>query len=133
MKEIEKVMKILSSNCRNKKLQCYDRWKKFCWSNRKRTYDNITKIATSQGDNYTTRWLLDYPYFEKYYKLIAIELSKQRKIDADPKAKQQVNFTGNLNRAEGATMFFIIEEAKETVLDFSKGTVKVLTFYLVLI
>ena len=54
-------------------------------------------------------------------------------MDADPKAKQQVNFTGNLNRAEGATMFFIIEEAKETVLDFSKGTVKVLTFYLVLI
>ena len=133
MKEIEKVMKILSSNYRNKKLQCYDRWKKFCWSNRKRAYDNIRKIATSQDDNYTTGWLLDYPYFEKYYKLIAIELSKQRKIDADPKAKQQVNFTGNLNRAEGATMFSITEEAKETVLDFSKGTVKVLMFYLVLI
>ena len=91
MKKMEKVMKILSSNCRNKKLQGYDRWKKFCWSNRKRTYDNIIKIATSQGDNYTTRWLLDYPYFKKYYKLIAIELFKQRKIDADPKEKQQVN------------------------------------------
>ena len=45
------------------------------------------------------------------------------------KAIQQINFTENLNRAEGATMFFIIEEAKETVLDFSKGTVKVLWFY----
>ena len=64
---------------------------------------------------------------------MAIDLSKQQKLDADPKALQQINFTGNLNRAEGATMFFIIEEAKETVLDFSKGTVKVLWFYFVLI
>ena len=49
------------------------------------------------------------------------------------KAIQQVNFTGYLNRVEGTTMFFIIEEAKETNLDFSKGTVKVLWFYFVLI
>ena len=91
-----------------------------------KTYDNIRKIATGQGDDYTTGCLLDYPYFKKYYKLIAIDLSKQQKLDADPKAIQQINFTGNLDRAEGLTMFFIIEEAKETVLDFSKGTVKVL-------
>ena len=91
-----------------------------------KTYDNITKIATGQGDDYTTGCLLDYPYFKIYYKLIAIDLSKQQKLDADPKAIQQINFTGNLDRAEGSTMFFIIEEAKETVLDFSKGTVKVL-------
>ena len=91
-----------------------------------KTYDNIRKIATGQGDDYTTGCLLDYPYFKKYYKLIAIDLSKQQKLDADPKVIQQINFTGNLDRAEGATMFFIIEEAKETVLDFSKGTVKVL-------
>ena len=70
---------------------------------------------------------------KKYYKLIAIDLSKQQKLDADPKAIQQINFTGNLDRAEGLTMFFIIEEAKETVLDFSKETVKVLWFYFVLI
>ena len=75
----------------------------------------------------------DYPYFKKYYKLIATDLSEQQKLDADPKAIQQINFTENLDRAEGATMFFIIEEAKETVLDFSKGTVKVLWFYFVLI
>ena len=70
--------------------------------------------------------MLDYPYFKKYYKLISVDLSKQQKLDADPKTIQQINFTGNLDRAESSTMFFIIEEAKETVLDFSKGTVQVL-------
>ena len=98
-----------------------------------KTYDNIRKIATGQGDDYTTGCLLDYPYFKKYYKLIAIDLSKQQKLDADPKAIQQINFAGNLDRAEGATKSYIIEEAKETVLDFSKGIVKVLWFYFVLI
>ena len=67
---------------------------------------------------------MQYPYFKKYYKLIAIDLTKQQKLDADPKVIQQINFAGNLDRAEGATMFFIIEKEKETVLDFSKGTVK---------
>ena len=94
--------------------------------NDSKIYDNITKIAIGQGDDHTTGCLLDYPYFKKYYKLIAIDLSKQQKLDADPKAIQQINFTGNLTRADGARMYFIIEEAKETVLDFSKGTVKVL-------
>ena len=60
--------------------------------------------------------------------MIAIDLSKQQKLDADPKAIKQTNFTGNLDRAEGSTMFLIIDEAKETVLDFSKGTVKLLCF-----
>ena len=53
-----------------------------------------------------------YSYFQKYYKLIATDLSKQQKFDPDPKATQKINFTGNLTRAEGGT-FFIIEEAKE--------------------
>ena len=53
-----------------------------------KTYDNIKKIATGQGDDYTTECLLDYRYFKKYYKLIAIDLSKQQKLDADPKAIQ---------------------------------------------
>ena len=91
-----------------------------------KTFDNIREIVTVQGDDYTTGCLLDYPYFKTYYKLIAIDLSKQQKLDADLKAMQQINFTGNLDRAEGPTMFFIIEEAKETVLYFSKVTVKVL-------
>ena len=93
-----------------------------------RTYDNIRKIVTGHGGDYTTWCLLDYPHFKKYCKLIAIDLSKQQKLDADPKAIKQINFTGNLDRAEGSTMFLIINEAKETVLDFSKGTVKLLCF-----
>ena len=90
-----------------------------------KTYENIRKVATGQGDDYTTGCLLNYTYFKKYYKMIAIDLSKQQALDADPKAIQQINFTANLDRAGNTTMFFIIEEAKETVLDFSQGTVKV--------
>ena len=91
-----------------------------------RTYDNIRKIATGQGDNYTTDYLLDYPYCKEYYKLIAIDLSKQQAIDANPKAIQRINFTGNLYRVEGTAMFFIIEEAKQIILDFSQRTVRAL-------
>ena len=68
-------------------------------------------------------WIIN---FNKNYKMIAINLSKQQALDADPRAIQQINFTANLERAEGATMFFIIEQAKETVFEFSQGTVKVL-------
>ena len=58
--------------------------------------------------------------------MTAIDLCKQQVFDTDPRAIQQINFTANLDRAGNATMFFVIEEAKETVLDFSQGTVKVL-------
>ena len=58
--------------------------------------------------------------------MIATDLSKQQALDADPRAIEQINFTANLDRDGNTTMFFIIEEAKETVLDFSQGTVKVL-------
>ena len=57
--------------------------------------------------------------FQKKYKLIAIDLSKQRALDADPRAIQQISFTENLEREGNITMFFIIEKAKETVLQFS--------------
>ena len=90
-----------------------------------KTYKNIRKIATGQGDDYTTGCLLDYSYFKDDYKMIAIDLSKQQDFDADPRGIQQINFTANLNRAGNATMFFIIEEAKETILEFSQGTIKV--------
>ena len=56
--------------------------------------------------------------------MIAIDLSKQKALDADPKAMQQINFNGDLDQPAGATMFFIIEETKEIVLDFSQETVK---------
>ena len=58
--------------------------------------------------------------------MIMIDLSKQQALDADPKAVQEINFTGNLERDDGAIMFYIIEKAKETILDFSQGTVNVL-------
>ena len=90
-----------------------------------KTYENIRKIAIGQND-YTTGCLLDYSYFINHYKMIAIDLSKQQVFNADPRAIQQINFTANLDRAAYTTMFFITEEAKETVLDFSEGTVKVL-------
>ena len=63
-----------------------------------RTYDNIQKITIGQRDDYTTGCLLDYNYFNEYYKMIAIDLSKQPALDADPKAIQEINFTGNLER-----------------------------------
>ena len=94
--------------------------------NNKLTYENIRKIATGQGDYYTTACLLDYPYFKDSYKMIAIELSKQQALDADPRAIQQINFTANLDRAGNTRIYFILEEANETILDFSQGTVKVL-------
>ena len=67
--------------------------------NNKVTYDNIRKIAAGQGDDYTTGCLLDYPYFTNSYKMIAVDLSKQQALDADPTAIQQINFTANLDRA----------------------------------
>ena len=91
-----------------------------------KTYENIIKTATGQGDDYTTGCLLDYPYFKENYKMIAIDLVKQQTLDVGPRTIQQINFTANLDRAENTPMFFLNEEAKETVLDFSRGTVNVL-------
>ena len=71
--------------------------------NDSKTFDNIRKITTGQGDDYTTGCLLDYLYFKNYYKLFAIDLSKQQNLDANPKTIQKVNFTENLRRAEEAT------------------------------
>ena len=67
-----------------------------------------------------TGCLLDYPYFENFYKMIAIDLSKQQALDADPKAIRQFNFIANLDQPGIKTMFFIIEKGKETILDFSE-------------
>ena len=94
--------------------------------NNKVTYENIRKIATGQGDDYTTGCLLDYPCFMDTYKMIAVDLSKQQALDADPRATQQINFTANLDRAGNTRVYFVLEEAKETILDFSQGIIKVL-------
>ena len=94
--------------------------------NNKVTYENIRKIAIGQGDDHTTGCLLGYSYFLDTYKMIAVDLSRQQALDADPRAIQQINFTANLDRAGNTRVYFILEEAKETILDFSLGTVKVL-------
>ena len=94
--------------------------------NNKLTYENIRKIATGQGDDCTTGCLLDYSYFNDTYKMIAVDLSKQQPLDADPRAIQQINFPANLDTAGNTRVYFILEEAKETILDFSQGTVKLL-------
>ena len=89
------------------------------------TYENIRKIAIGQGDDYTTGCLLDYPYFKDNYKMIAVDLNKQQALDADPRGIQLINFTANLE--DGSTrIYFILEEAKETILNFAQGTVNVL-------
>ena len=95
-------------------------------NNNIKTYENIRKIAADQGDDYTTGFLLDYPYFKTKYKMIAMNLSKQQALDADPKAIQQINFTKDLDRAERPFMFLILGEAKETILDFSQRTARIL-------
>ena len=88
--------------------------------NNKVTYENIRKISTGSGDGYTTGSLLDYPYFKDSYKMIAVDLSKQQALDADPRAIQQINFTENLDRAGNTRIYFILEEPKETILNYSK-------------
>ena len=95
-------------------------------NNMNKTYENIRKVATGKGDDYTTGCLLDYCYLKENYKMIAVDLSKQQALDADPRAIQQINFTANLDRAGITTIFFIVEQTKETIFKFSQGTVKVL-------
>ena len=77
-------------------------------------------IELSKNSDYTTGNLLDYEYFSKHYKLIAIDLSKQIELE-NPDLKQQINFIGGLERNEGATMFFIIEKSEETTLEFKQN------------
>ena len=81
-------------------------------------------IEMGRNNDYTTSNLLDYEYFSKYYKLIAIDLSKQIELE-NPDLKQQINFIGRLERNEGATLFFITEKSEETTFEFSQNAVTV--------
>ena len=92
-------------------------------------YDEIRKISTGQGDDYTTGCLLDFAYLEKNYRLLAADLSKQKALDADSRAIQQIIFTGKVKAAVAnarVVIFYVLEKSKETVLEFSKGTTKIL-------
>ena len=94
--------------------------------NDKITYENIRKIAAGHCDDYAAGCLPDYSHFKEIYTMIAIDLSKQPTLDVDPGGIQQINFNVNLDHDGDTIMFFILEEAKETVSDFLQGTVKVL-------
>ena len=89
-------------------------------------YDEVRKISTGQGGDYTTGC---YSYFRKNYRLIAGDLSKQKALDADSRAIQQIIFTGKIKATVANTrivIFYVLEKSKETILEFSKGTTKVL-------
>ena len=91
-------------------------------------YDEIRKISTGQGDDYTTGCLLDFAYFENNYRLIAADLSKQKALDADSRAIQQVIFTGKITAAVASTrviIYYILEQSKETNLRSLKEQQKI--------
>ena len=86
-------------------------------------YTELKKVMIGKGENYTTGSLLDFNYFDKHYKLVAVDLSKQKELDADPRAIQQIEFKYMLGT--NSTIYWVLEESKETILEFYKGTVKV--------
>ena len=90
-------------------------------------YRELKKVIIGKGEDYTTGSLLDYDYFKKHYKLIAVDLSKQKELDADPRAIQQIEFKYMLegNNDNNSTIYWVLEKSKETILEFYKGTVKV--------
>ena len=89
--------------------------------NKEEAYEKI--IEMGRNNDYTTGKLLDYQYFSKYYKLIAIVLSKQTELE-NPDLKQQINFISRLDE-DNTTIFFIIEKSEETTSEFSKNALTV--------
>ena len=86
-------------------------------------YRELKKVMIGKGENYTTGSLLDYYYFKKHYKLVAADLSKQKELDADPRAIQQIEFKYMLET--NSTIYWVLEKSKETILEFYRGIVKV--------
>ena len=86
-------------------------------------YTELKNVMIGKGEDYTTGSLLDFNYFDKHYKLVAVDLSKQKELDADPRAIQQIEFKYMLGT--NSTIYWVLEKSKETILEFYKGTVKV--------
>ena len=86
-------------------------------------YRELEKVMIGKGEDYTTGSLLDFDYFLKHYKLVAVDLSKQKELDADRRAIQQIEFKYMLQT--DSTIYWVLEKSKETILEFYKGTVKV--------
>ena len=84
-------------------------------------YRELKKVMIGKGEDYTTGSLLDFNYFDKRYKLVAVDLSKQKELDADLRAIQQIEFECMLGT--NSTIYWILEKSKETILEFYKGTV----------
>ena len=91
-------------------------------------YDEERKVSIGQGDDYTIECLLDYAYLKDNYRLIAVDVNKQKALDADPRAIQQIVFQGVGGEADNtkARLYTILEKLNETILEFYEGTVKVL-------
>ena len=77
---------------------------------------------TGKREDYTTGSLLDYDYFKKHYKLVAVDLSKQKELDADPRAIQQIEFKYML--PTNSTIYWVLEKSKETILEFTNELLK---------
>ena len=86
-------------------------------------YRELKKVMIGKGEDYTTGSLLDYNYFKEHYKLVAVDLSKQKELDVDPRTIQQIEFKYMLET--NSTIYWVLEKSKETILEFYKGTVKV--------
>ena len=86
-------------------------------------YRELKIVMIGKGEDYTTRSLLDYDYFKKHYKLVAVDLSKQKELDTDPRTIQQIEFKYMLET--NSTIYWVLEKSKETMLEFYKRTVKV--------
>ena len=86
-------------------------------------YRELKKIMIGKGEDYTPESLLDYNYFDNHYKLVAVDLSKQKELDADPRAIQQIEFKYMLGT--NSRIYWVLEKSKETILEFYKGTVRV--------
>ena len=86
-------------------------------------YRELKKVMIGKGEDYTTGSLFDFNYFDKHYKLVAVDLSKQKELNEDPRAIQQIEFKYMLGT--NSTIYWVLEKSKETTLEFYKGTVKV--------
>ena len=86
-------------------------------------YRELKKVMIGKGEDYTSGSLLDFKYFNKHYKLVAVDLSKQKELDADPRAIQQIEFKYILRT--NSTIYWVLKKSEETTLEFDKGTVKV--------
>ena len=91
-------------------------------------YDEVRKVSTGQGDDYTNGYLLDYAYFKDNYRLTAVNICNQRTLDANTKSNQQIALQGVVGGADESkiTLCTILRKSKETVLEFYKRTAKVL-------